>query len=381
MENPFILSGYTSADYFCDREQESAELVRKIVNGNNLVLISPRRMGKTGLIEHCFHKKEIENKYFTFYIDIYATGNLQEFVFKLGKEIFEKLKPKGKKFIEQFFAVISSLRPAFKLDELSGAPIFDIGIGEIRAPEFTLEEIFKYLQSAEKHCIVAIDEFQQIVNYPQRNIEAILRTHVQRTTNATFIFAGSRRQIMNNIFFSSAQPFYQSAALMELSAIDLSEYSKFVVKHFEKADKIIENQVVDVVYSLFEGHTWYMQSIFNELFSLTEKNETCTLQMAEIAVKNKIYSYKSIFQNTLLLLTQRQKELLYAIAKTDKAEGITSGEFIKKHGLLSPASVQNLAKHLLAKEIITTENNIYSIYDRFMSLWLKEELGTGIRLR
>ena len=156
VRNPFIVSGYVSADYFCDRKAETAELTGALVNGRNIVIVSPRRMGKTGLIEHCFHQKEIAQGYYTFFVDIYATGSLKELVFMLGKHIFDTLKPKGRKFVEGFFAAIGSLRPAFKLDAVSGEPVFDIGIGEIRKPEVSLEELFAYLEAADKPCLVAI---------------------------------------------------------------------------------------------------------------------------------------------------------------------------------------------------------------------------------
>lgn len=94
VRNPFIVSGYVSADYFCDRKAETAELTGALVNGRNIVIVSPRRMGKTGLIEHCFHQKEIAQGYYTFFVDIYATGSLKELVFMLGKHIFDTLKPK-----------------------------------------------------------------------------------------------------------------------------------------------------------------------------------------------------------------------------------------------------------------------------------------------
>jgi len=380
MNNPFLVNGYVSATYFCDRETEAAELIRKTTNGNNLVLISPRRMGKTGLINHCFFNPNIRKKYHTFYVDIYATGNMKEFVFRFGKIIFETLKPKGKKFVENFFTTISSLRPAFKIDEITGAPVFDIGIGDIRAAEYTLEEIFNYLESAGKQCIVAIDEFQQIEKYPEKNIEAVLRTYVQRSKNVVFIFAGSRRRIMHNIFFSSSRPFYQSAALLNLEAIDKEKYTAFVIKHFSEAHKKISPELVEKIYDLFEGYTWYLQTIFNEIFSLMDKGADCTLKDLQTAINNRIASYETLFFTTISLLTARQKELLYAIAKEGKASNITSGDFVKKHSLFSQSSVQTSAKLLLDKEIITSENNVYQVYDRFFGLWLKTVFGTGYRL-
>jgi AAA+ ATPase superfamily predicted ATPase len=377
LNNPFVIGGYVSDDYFCDRIQETKEIIRSLTNGNNLAIISPRRMGKTGLIDHCFQQDEIRNHYNTFFIDIYATDTLKEFVYKLGKVIFDTLKPRGKQFIDVFFAMISSLRPAFKLDTITGAPTFDIGIGEINQAVFTLEEIFKYLEESGQQCIVAIDEFQQIGQYPETNIEAILRTHIQKCKNTSFIFAGSQRHLMQNIFFSSSRPFYQSVSLMQLDAINEKEYVRFVRDHFASNQKEIPVELVSKVYQLFEGHTWYVQNIFNELFSLTNANEICTFDLAQKAIENKIESYKPLFQTTLSLLPERQKEILYAIAKEGKATAITSGAFTKKHGLLSQSSVQTAVKQLFDKEIITSDNNVYQVYDRFFGLWLADLYGTG----
>jgi len=380
MKNPFLLKGYISAEYFCDRKKETADLTRFIINDNNVVLVSPRRMGKTGLIEHCFRQKEISKNYYTFFVDIYATGNLQEFVYKLGKEIFERLKPRGKRFVENFFSVISSLRPAFKLDETTGTPVFDIGIGEIHSAEITLEEIFKYLNTSDKPCIVAIDEFQQIAKYPEKNIEAMLRTHVQKTTKTTFIFSGSQRHILHNMFFSASQPFYQSAVLQSLDAIDKNEYVDFANKHFRRTGKKVDISFIERGYDLFEGHTFYVQAIMNQLFSELDEDEECTGNIFAEAVRNRIFSYETLFSEILNLLPERQKEVLYAVAKEGKARNITSGEFVKKHSLHSPASTQTAARQLLEKEIFTRNGNVYSVYDRFFGLWLQIYYGTGNNL-
>lgn len=378
--NPFITSGYITEEFFCDRENESAILSKSITQGNNIAIISLRRMGKTGLIKHCFHQQNLSEKYYTIFIDIYATGNLREFVYTLGKEIFDTLKPRGRKFIDQFFAVITSLRPAFKLDTITGEPTFDIGLGELHQANITLDEIFNYLENADKPCVVAIDEFQQIAKYPEKNMEAILRTHIQHCKNTQFIYAGSQRHLMENIFFSASRPFYQSVGILQLKAIEKQKYIPFVNYHFSQADKSISNELIDLVYETFEGHTWYIQNIFNELFALTEKGEICTLDLVKEAISNKIASYEPLFQSTLTLLTERQREVLYTIAKEGKATGVTSANFIKKHGLLSSSSVQTSIRQLLDKEIITSENNEYQVYDRFFGLWLTTIFGTGYRM-
>lgn len=380
IKNPFVIGGYVSPEYFCDREVESAELVGSFLNERNMVVVSPRRMGKTGLIEHCFHKREIEKEYYTFFIDIYATGTLRELVFTLGKDIFETLKPRGKKFVEQFFATISSLRPAFKLDQISGQPVFDIGIGDIRQPLVSLEEIFNYLENADRRCIVAIDEFQQIAKYPEKNVEAMLRTHIQRCKNTTFVFSGSQRHMMQNIFFSASRPFYQSASMMNLEAISLDEYSKFAKNHFLKADKNISDECIERIYNLLDGHTWYMQSLLNRLYEQLDGGEEMTIPLANDLLHRTVESNKTVYQNMVSMLSERQKEVLFAIGKEGKAVEITSAEFIKKHGLASASSVQSAVKQLLEKEFVTKDGNVYQVYDRFFGLWLSKTYGTGYSL-
>ena len=372
VNNPFIVGGYLSPHYFCDRETETEQLIRNITNGRNVVIISVRRMGKTGLIRHCFYQDKIKENYHTFFIDIYATSSLREFVFALGKEIFERLKPKGMKFIERFFCIISSLRAGFKLDTITGEPTFDIGLGDIHAAETTLDEIFAYLEQADKSCIVAIDEFQQIGNYAEKNVEAILRTKVQHCQNARFIFAGSQKHIMMNMFNSPARPFYQSVNMMQLKSIPLTEYKAFVKRLFLENEKHIEEELIDEVYNFFEGHTWYIQLMFNELYILTGKGELCSRSQQTIALTNILQMQDFTYQEIFSRLPEKQKEVLIAIGKEQKAIGVTSGKFIKKYKLSTPSSVQSALKGLLEKNLVSQEQNQYEISDRLLGVWLQK---------
>ncbi len=235
IENPFVVTGYISPEYFCDRETETAALISNITNGRNTALISKRRMGKTGLIEHVYNKPGIADNYHTFLVDIYPAGTLREFVLLLGKQIFERLKPRGRKFIDRFFATITSLHTAFKIDPVTSMPTFDINLGEIRQPETSLEQIFQYLEGADRRCVVAIDEFQQVAKFPEKNTEALLRTHIQRCRNTNFIFSGSIHHMMREIFFTASRPFYQSVSPMTLGPIEKKKYVEFVSKFFLKA--------------------------------------------------------------------------------------------------------------------------------------------------
>ena len=143
--NPFVVGKYVSDNYFCDRVKETEFLRKQILNGRDVALISPRRMGKSGLIQHFFNQSSIREEYYVFFVDIYSTTSLAEFVYLFGKEIYEQLKPQKTQWKEKFFQVISSFRVGFKLDAMSGAPSFDLGLGDIHAPQSTLDEIFNYI--------------------------------------------------------------------------------------------------------------------------------------------------------------------------------------------------------------------------------------------
>lgn len=369
IRNPFITSGYLSPEYFCDRANEKKQLLRELTNGNNVALISTRRMGKTGLIQHCFQSKEIEKKYYTFFIDIYATKSLRDLVFSLSKEIVEKLKPYGKKAFERFWSSVKSLQPGITFD-IAGNPVFNVQLGDIRTAENTLEEIFYYLNKADKPCIVAIDEFQQIASYTEKSIEALLRTHIQHCHNANFIFAGSQRNTMGQMFTSASRPFYQSVSIMYLEGIPVDLYVDFAIDHFKKNNRAIHPAVITSIYQMFDGITWYVQKLLNTLFSLTPEHESCDENLLPEAIEQIINSYRYTYKELLFRLPEKQKEVLIAINKEGKARSVTSGDFIHKYSLSSASSVQSAIKALLDKDFITLEQGEYQIYDRFLGIWL-----------
>ena len=200
--NPFIKTGKISPQYFCGREYESSQLIRLITNGNNVVIISPRHMGKTGLIQFCYDQPKIRNEYYTFFIDILHTSSLREFTYFLGKEIYEKLYLHSHKMAMLFIRTIKSVNRLKVSFNSSNYPVFDIQLGDIEQPEYTLQEIFQCLARIDKPCIFAFNEFQQITKYPETKIEALLRTHIQQLVHCRFIFAGSEYRSMQEMFLS-----------------------------------------------------------------------------------------------------------------------------------------------------------------------------------
>ena len=370
VNNPFVVGKYLSDEYFCDRTEETAFLRKQMENGRDVALISPRRMGKSGLIHHFFNQEDIKTNYYVFFIDIYATTSLAEFVYTLGKEIYAQLKPQSAVWLEKFFQVIASFRVGFKLDSMTGAPSFDLGLGDIQAPQTTLDEIFAYIEEADKTCIIAIDEFQQIGQYAESNVEALLRTKIQQCHRAQFIFSGSKRHLMSNMFNSPTKPFYQSAISMGLEPIPLTTYTAFASSLFERGRKKIDADVVAAVWNRYDGYTWFVQMMMNELFAMTAPDTTCHADQLAVATRNVILSQESIYKDLLSHLPPRQKLVLQAIAKEGLACNITSARFIKKYNLASASSVQAAVKLLLKNDLVTQTESGYRVYDFFLAEWL-----------
>lgn len=376
MENPFYITGIIPEPYFCDREKETAWMVRTLENKAHILLTSPRRMGKTQLIRHVFEQPSVKENYHTFYTDIYATTSLHEFVLFLSKEIYSVLVPKGKAVLGKFLASLHSLAGSFGYDPVSNTPTFNIKLGDIHSPELTLEEIFRYLEEADKPCVFAIDEFQQIANYPEKNVEAMLRTHIQKMNNCLFIYAGSNRHILENMFNSAAQPFYNSAEQIYLDRISKDVYTAFVEKQFENASRRISPEAASFAYDLFEGHTYYVHNVLHNAFAYIDSDITINETDINNTLSDILEEKGRTFASMMNQLNFQQKETLVAIAKDGKASGVTSVAYVKKHALKSPSSVQYAISTLLEKQLLTFESDgrtkIYSVSDRFLEMWIKK---------
>ena len=373
--NPFYVTGIIPPAYFCDRETETDWLVRTVTNQANVLLTSTRRMGKTQLIRHFYERPEIKGHYHTFYVDIYPTTSLHEFVLFLSKEIYSVLAHKGKATLNRFLSVLRSLTGSFTYDPVSGVPSFDVKLGDIQAPELTLGEIFDYLEKADLPCIFAIDEFQQIDRYPEKNVEALLRSHVQTMNNCRFIFAGSNRHILENMFHSAAKPFYNSTEQLYLDRIAREKYVAFICAKFREAGREILSGAAQLAYDLFEGHTYYVHNLLHHVFATVAPEKTVDENEVLFVLDALLEEKAHAFAGQLSQLNYGQKETLVAIAKAGKATGVTSVAFIKKNALKSPSSVQYAISTLLDSQILTYEQEgrvkTYSLEDRFLEMWIR----------
>jgi len=371
-DNPFPIVGYEGPELFCDRVSETARIINALENKRNITLISLRRMGKTGLIEHTLHKLGNKKQVKVFYLDLLPTSTLPEFITLLGNQVLARLEPRREHVLKKITSFFTGIMPTLKYDAISGEPSIEFSMGSAQEIRYTLEQIFAFLNQQEKKIIIALDEFQQITQYPEKNVEALLRSNIQQCNNIQFVFSGSQKSILVAMFTAYAHPFYQSSEILHLDPIGEKEYAAFIAARFKDGHRKITAESILSILRYARRHTWYVQFICNKLYGTQQRdlNEAFIARTLQDILKENetvYYSYRN-------LLTANQWQLLKAIAKEEQIQMILSADFLSRYKLNSASSVQAALEALITKEMVYFDDmdRYYRVYDLFLSKWLKQ---------
>lgn len=372
LNNPFVVYGYKGSEYFCDRVKETEILRQALHNERNVMLSSPRRLGKTGLIHHVFEQIESQQEDVKcFYVDLMNTKTLGQLVEVFGKSVMGKLDTSPQMALRKATALFSTLRPTLKFDELTGMPEFSVSVVPSEE-DYSLKKIFDYLSSSNKRCYVAFDEFQQVTSYPETTTEATLRSYIQFLPNVYFIFAGSQYHLMSDMFLSPKRPFYLAADTLTLKEIDLDEYLAFANRHFKAIGLEMQRADFEYLYQLVDGQTYYVQKILNKLYEW--RLEAIDMEKVVQAVEELINLQGETFENYYMSMTENQAALLLAIARERVVKAPYAAAFLRKHVLPALSSVKMALKSLTDKQLIYKKQDGYIVYDRFFALWLRNRL-------
>jgi len=375
MMNPFVVRSYVSKGLFCDREQELAGLLRNCENNADTTIISFRRMGKTGLIYRLFD--EIKSRHLAMnpiYVDIYASRSLSDFI-KFLSEAILKAYPEKSSVGKKFMTFIKSFRPLITFDPITGEPQLQMSYHSVEEKEYTLKGLFDFLEKSGVRTLLAIDEFQQIREYPEANMEELLRTYIQPLKHVNFIFCGSKKHMMTDIFVNAKKPFYSSTRFLMLDKIAADSYYAFIEHHFTENEQQIASEAIRYILEWTRRHTYYTQSLCNTVYA--EKNKIITIDSVKKACLQILQHNEPVYLQYRQLLTDKQWNFLIAVAKEQEVKQITSQKFISGYGIGTPASAKRIVKALCDKELlienVTKEGVTYSVYDVFFSRWLERE--------
>ena len=333
LNNPFVVYGYKGAEYFCDRQKETEKMISTLHNERNITLVAPRRMGKTGLIHHVFHQMEYQyDGMKCFDLDFFATKNLEQMVQLMASEIIGKL----------------DLKPSEGRE--------------------SLKRIFEYLKQSGKRCYIAIDEFQQILSYPEDGVEAMIRSYIQFLPNVYFVFSGSQQHMMQEMFLSANRPFFQSSLVLSLPCIEEPVYREFANRLLSSQHRLINESTFSYIYQQSDSVTWYVQAILHGIYE--HESSEITKSLVDEVIQELIEEQAMAYQNYCAWLTENQQMLLLAIASESLVSSPLSQQFISTHHLPATSSVKTALKALVDKQLVSKTPNGYLVSDRFFAKWL-----------
>ena len=369
LNNPFVTYGYKGPEYFCDREQETKSIITALHNERNITLVAPRRMGKTGLIHHVFNQiEQTQPDVRCFYVDIFPTKNLQQMVQAMARAILGKLDSPSQTTMRKVTQFFGRFRPTVTYDEITGTPTVSLDIAP-NEERNTLKQIFEYMHQSGVRCYVAIDEFQQILQYSDTGIEALIRSYIQFLPNVYFIFAGSQHHVLEQMFSSVNRPFFQSTQMMHLGPLDESKYRKFANDFFKVQNREISTKLFHQLYETMHGVTWYVHAVLNRVYQEAEK--PITHKLIDQVMRELVEEQSPVFQNYYNVMTVNQAAVAVAIAREQKVAKPLSQDFIARYKLPSPSSVQTSLEKLEENQIIQHNTSGYFIYDHFFAQWLR----------
>ena len=370
LNNPFVTYGYKGPEYFCDREQETKSIITALHNERNITLVAPRRMGKTGLIHHVFNQiEQTQPDVRCFYVDIFPTKNLQQMVQAMARAILGKLDSPSQTAMRKVSQFFGRFRPTVTYDEITGTPTVSLDIAP-NEERNTLKQIFEYMHQSGVRCYVAIDEFQQILQYSDTGIEALIRSYIQFLPNVYFIFAGSQHHVLEQMFSSVNRPFFQSTQMMHLGPLDESKYRQFANDFFKVQNREISTKLFHQLYETMHGVTWYVHAVLNRVYQEVEK--PITQKLIDQVMRELVEEQSPVFQNYYNAMTVNQAAVAVAIAHEQKVAKPLSQDFIARYRLPSPSSVQTSLEKLEVNQIVLRNSDGYFIYDHFFAMWLRD---------
>ena len=364
-KNPFLTAGYEGPETFCDREQETSDLISAVENGRNVTLIAPRRYGKTGLIKNMMSR--LSDEFDKVYIDIYATECLSDFVTLFAQTCVSSLETTQERVIGALGRFFGGLRPTIT-PQSDGSVKWSFDIAESGAKD-SLSGTFDFLQSRSRPVVVAIDEFQQVRNYPETGVEAMLRSYIQFLPNVRFIFAGSRLHMMSEMFVQPRGAFYNSTDILSLDVIPKDAYRDFAYGFFQKENLPFSQDAFSCLYDRFDGVTWYLQAVLNRIWQANAG--FASVQDADAALKSLVGSRSLVYMDLFRSQNDASCAVLRAVAKDGLAKAPTGKDFLSRHSLGSASTVASALANLVDKELLYKAQDGYIVYDRLFAEWLR----------
>lgn len=372
-ENPFRFGSLALDEAFADREEERAELISDVRNGQDVVIFAPRRLGKSSLAWSAIQALSAEGVLVA-QVDLMTTPNKERLASALAASIFEQIASPLERVRERALVPFRGLQvqPTITVDPQDGSLSFSFAFGRGASDiDATLERLLQLPAelggSRGRRTALILDEFQEIVEIDRR-LPNLLRAVFQQQPEVAHVYLGSRRHVMERIFNDRNEPFWRSAKLIELGPIDAIPFEAFIVERFQATDRRLRAGVVAAILGRTGGHPYATQELCYSLWEQTPEGGEATPERLDDAIAAVLRSEHAHFSLLWGEISPVQRLVLQALAKEPGHP--FQAEYRSRHALPPATNVQKALAALEKREVVLGENGAYRIVEPFLSDWL-----------
>jgi len=370
--SPFKYGSTVSKESFTNREEESTKLYNNLMQGIHTTIISPRRWGKSSLVEKVILDiKRKEKRVRTVVIDLFSSSSEEEFLELFAREVIKASSTKWEDWINIGKSFFKFLNPKM---HVGINPSIDFSI------QFDWDELRKYkdevlqlpeliAERKQLNFIICLDEFQNLASYAGYEIlEKKMRASWQRHKHVTYCFFGSKRHMMTEIFNNASKPFYRFGDILILPKIKEEKWIKFIVTGFKTSGKKISPQIAQMIPELMKNHSWYVQQLAHYSWQKTDKEANRETVIA--ALDELIYANTPLYEKEVETISSTQVNLIKAIVHGENQ--LTAAATMQRYKLGTPRNVSKNRDALIKGDMIHEASGRYELLDPAFELWFKK---------
>lgn len=372
MEMPFLFGKITDASNFVNRVEDIKNLTNNFLSGMNTVLVSPRRWGKSSLVEHVSQKMSTYKKLVICKIDLYNIRSEEEFYICFANEIIRKTTSKWEESVDIAKQFLSRLLPQITLSSDDNTPLtFGVSWKELQKNPDDILNLSEQIAKKKKiKIVVCIDEFQNIASFDSKNIlQKKMRSHFQKHKHVSYCFYGSKRHMLLDVFTNPSMPFYKFGDIIFLQKIATKEWVNFIQRKFKETGKKINVSSAKQITLLVENHSYYVQQLAQQVWLRT--HDVATLELVKETHQTLTEQLSLLFVNITENLSTTQLGFLKALLNNETK--LSSQSVLKKYKLGTSANVVRLKASLQQKEIIDIVGKTITFQDPIYKHWLCKE--------
>ena len=373
MENPFAYSNYVTGESFCNRKKERSALLKYIKGSQNVLLFSHRRYGKTSLIRQVIRDiKEQNLNIGTLHVELYGTISEKDFLTRTFRSL-NQLESNIDRLLKSISTALKNVKLNLSIDPATGATSVSPSFGAANEAMF-LEELMNIIltYSQKRKLVIAFDEFQEVANYSEEGFEKRLRSFIQQHSDICYIFSGSQRHLITEMFNSTNRAFYKLADSFPLDKIETKYYIPWAQNLFRRKNIHLKAELIEDIATKFENHPMYIQNFLFHLWD--EPGEKGFSSELIDKIENSIIERRSLEHIVLWeTLSINQKKTLKLILLND-GSNLFNADALKSVNLKTGSLVSKALSSLIKKEIIV-KNGHYIIQDIVFKKWLQKTLS------